>query len=61
MAADVALLAGNPRSQKNAGETRMLWDNLFSDMGFDGEMGYLENMEDHAHAFASGSRGHRFV
>jgi hypothetical protein len=61
MAAGVTLLAGNPRSQNNAGETGMSWDNLFSDMGFDGEMGYLEDMEDHAHAFASSSRGHRFT
>ena len=52
MAMGVALLAGNPSSQNNADETRMSWDDLFSDMGFDGEMGYLEQMEDHAHAFS---------
>lgn len=52
MVMGAALLAGNPRSQNNAGETGMSWDNLFSDMGFDGKMGYLEQMENHAHAFA---------
>ena len=44
-----------------ADSAEVSWNNLFSNMGFDGVMKYLEDTEDHVHIFASSSRRHSFM